>query len=463
MTGQRNTIFSSAQSIVESPERSVEPRRQEAPLLLSCAVMLWRDRRLLARIVAAGGLLTLSMTLLLHNRYESSIRLMSPEMGSGTSQMLMTGLLNRTGGLAGLGANLLGLDNTGAMFIGVLNSRTVADDLVKRFDLKKVYDVRRDQDARLALAGRTNISEDRKSEIITIAVEDTDPHRAAALAAAYVDELNDLLVQVNTTSAHRERVFIEERLKYVKPELDLATKQLSAFSTRTSTLDLKEQGKAMVEAVATVRGELIANETELRGLQQIYTGDNVRVRSLEARIAEQRHQLDLLRGGEPKETPIPADGDNPDFPTFHMLPALGGTYADLYREVKLREAVFETLTQQLEMAKIAEAKETPSVKVLDTANLPEKKSGPHRVLITLLGVIASFGFGLVFVIGRGTWKQVDPDDPHKIFAAEIWGDTRRPRAELRARALKIKAKLWHNSQSNSPSTSKSDRKVGRDS
>jgi len=460
MTGQRNTMFSSV-PIVESPERGAEPTRYDSLLLLNCAVMLWRDRRLLARIVAAGGLLTLSITLLVHNRYESSTRLMSPEMGSGTSQMLMTGLLARTGGLAGLGANLLGLDNTGAMFIGVLNSRTVADDLVKRFDLKKVYSVKRDQDARQELAGRTNISEDRKSEIITIAVEDTDPRRAAALAAAYVDELNGLLVQVNTTSAHRERVFIEERLKYVKPELDLATKQLSDFSTKTSTLDLKEQGRAMVEGVATLRGELIANETELRGLQQIYTADNVRVRALQARIAEQRHQLDLLRGSEAKENPVTPDVDNSDFPTFHMLPALGGTYTDLLREVKLREAVFETLTQQLEMAKIAEAKETPSVKVLDAANVPEKKSGPHRVLITLLGVIVSFGFGVIFVVARGTWKQVDPDDPHKIFAAEILSDTRHPRAELRTLALKIKTKFRRNS--NSPSTSKSDFKVDRDS
>ena len=459
MTGQRNTMFSSV-PIVESPERSAEPTRRDSLLLLNCAVMLWRDRRLLARIVAVGGLLTLLITLLVHNRYESSTRLMSPEMGSGTSQMLMTGLLARTGGLAGLGANLLGLDNTGAMFIGVLNSRTVADDLVKRFDLKKVYET----SGEIKTPVRNSQGEPAFPRIAK-AKSSPLPWRTQIPAGQRpwprpTLELNGLLVQVNTTSAHRERVFIEERLKYVKPELELATKQLSDFSTKTSTLDLKEQGRAMVEGVATLRGELIANETELRGLQQIYTADNVRVRALQARIAEQRHQLDLLRGSEAKDNPVTPDVDNSDFPTFHMLPALGGTYTDLLREVKLREAVFETLTQQLEMAKIAEAKETPSVKVLDAANIP-KKSGPHRVLITLLGVIVSFGFGVIFVVVRGTWKQVDPDDPHKIFAAEILSDTRDPRAELRTLALKIKSKFRRNS--NSPSTSKSDFKVDQDS
>jgi capsule polysaccharide export protein KpsE/RkpR len=375
---------------------------------------------------------------------------MSPDMRGSASEALMTGLLSRVGGgLAGLSANLMGIDNTGAVFIGVLNSRTVADNLVQKFDLKKVYRDRRDQDAREDLADRTNISQDRKSEIITIAVEDGDPRRAAALAAAYVDELNHLLAQVNTSSAHRERVFIEERLKVVRQELDTAAKQLSDFSTKNTTLDPKEQGKAMVGAVVTLQGELIANETQLRGLQQIYSDNNVRIRSIQARIRELRHQLEQLRGSSPDQPSDPGDEGDSSYPSFRRLPALGVTYADLFREVKLREVVFETLTQQYEMAKIAEAKEIPSVKILDPANLPEKKSGPPRLLITLLGAILSFALGAAFVIGKGAWKQVDADDPRKTFAAEVWDDTRPAYFKLQDRAQRIKTKFRRNSHSNS--------------
>jgi uncharacterized protein involved in exopolysaccharide biosynthesis len=438
-------MLSSAEPYVELPHRCADRPRHEQSALVNCAVMLWRERALLARLLAAGGLLTLLIAFLVPNRYQSSTRLMSPDMRGSTSEVLMTGLLSRTGsGLAGLGANLLGLDNTGAMFIGVLNSRTVADNLVKEFDLNKVYRDRRDQDARADLAERTNISEDRKSEIITISVEDRDPKRAAALAAAYVDELNKLLAQVNTSSAHRERVFIEERLKVVRLELDTAAKQLSDFSTKTTTLDPKEQGKAMVEGVATLQGELIANETQLRGLQQIYTGNNVRIRSLQARISELRHQLARLRGSGAEPLPSTGDGDDSSYPTFRRLPALGATYADLYREVKLREAVFETLTQQYEMAKIAEAKEIPSVKVLDLANLPEKKSGPPRLVITVLGVMLSFAFGAVFVIGKATWKQLDPDDPRKRFASQVWVDARPAYSRWQTRALQMRNRFSRN-------------------
>ena len=447
MTGQRSTMVSSPEPYIELPDRSLHPQEQSA--LVNCTVLLWRERTLLARVIAVGGLLTLLIALLVPNRYESSTRLMSPDMRGSTSEALMTGLLSRVGGgLAGLSANLLGVDSTGAVFIGVLNSRTVADNLVQKFDLKKVYRDRRDQDARQDLADRTNISQDRKSEIITIAVEDRDPRRAAALAAAYVDELNRLLAQVNTSSAHRERVFIEERLKVVRQELDTAAKQLSDFSTKNTTLDPKEQGKAMVGAVVTLQGELIANETQLRGLQQIYSDNNVRIRSIQARIRELRHQLEQLRGSS-ADPPSDPGVDDLSYPSFRSLPALGVTYADLYREVKLREVVFETLTQQYEMAKIAEAKEIPSVKILDPANLPEKKSGPPRLLITLLGAILSFALGAAFVIGKGAWKQVDLDDPRKAFAAEVWDDTRPARAELQDRMQRIKTKFRRNSNSNS--------------
>ncbi len=264
---------------------------------------------------------------------------MSPDMRAGASEALLTGLLSRTGGsggggLVGLGANLLGISDSGAVFIGVLNSRSVADSLVKKFDLKKVYRDRWEKDAREDLADRTNISQDRKTEIITITVEDRSPARAAALATAYVDELNRLLALVNTSSAHRERVFIEERLKVVRQELDTASKQLADFSTKTTTLDLKEQGKAMVGAVATLQGELIAYETQLSGLQQIYTANNVRVRSLQARVTELRHQLEQVRGSGVQPPPGVAEGDQ----AISQLPETSGPGRNLLRSLPRSEA-----------------------------------------------------------------------------------------------------------------------------
>ncbi len=416
---------------------------------LNYSILLWRDRKKLLRITAIGGALTLLITLLIPNSYESTTRLMAPDMHGGSEFAMVAGLLAKaTGGSGGLASNLLGggAGNAGGMLVGVLHSRTIADNLVKQFDLKKVYWVGKDKDARAKLADRTEISEDRKSGIISITVGDRSPQRSAALATAYVDQLNTVLTQVNTSAAHRERVFLEDRIKVVRQELDTAAHQLSDFSVKNTAIDPKEQGRAMMQTAVSLQGELIASQTELRGLQQIYTDNNVRVRSLKARIAELRAQVEKLRGENPDQV-SETNGDTNDelYPSFRKLPPLGVSYTDLYREVKLREIVFETLTQQYEMAKVAEAKEIPSVKVLDPADVPEKKSWPPRVILTLIGAMLAFAVGSVFIVGRGVWTQVDSADPRRRFVEEIWNDTQPTYSELHERAQRMGAKFRRNS------------------
>src|SRR4029077_18122244 len=142
----------------------------------------------------------------------------------------------------------------------------------------------------------TSISEDRKSGIITISVTDHSPQRAAALANAYVDQLNKLVSELSTSSAHREREFLEERLKVAKQYLDDASNQLAQFSSKNNTLDIQQEGKAMLDAAGSIAGEMIAAQSQLEGLRQIYTDNNSRVRSLNARVAELRKQLEKLGG-----------------------------------------------------------------------------------------------------------------------------------------------------------------------
>ncbi len=103
---------------------------------------------------------------------------------------------------------------------------------------------------------------------------------------------------------------------------------------------------------------------------------------------------------------------------------LGVTYADLYRKTKVQEAVFETLTQQYELAKVAEARETPSVKILDAASVPEKASYPPRLLIICLGALLSGVVAVVWVLGSVRWKNLDAQDPAKVLANEVFATVR---------------------------------------
>jgi len=326
--------------------------------------------------------------------------------------------------LSSMAGDLLGVKSSGALFVGILSSQTVQDRLIDRFDLRAVYGLKYRQDARKKLGENTSLDEERKSGIISVTVRDHDPKRAAAIAFAYVEELNKLVAELSTSSAHKERVFLEERLVTVKRDLDQASQDFSQFSSKNKTLDIKEEAKAMLQGAASLEGELIALESQLRGLQAIYMDNNVRVRSVQARIAELHHQLDNIGGAAPAGTPpvAPSTAPNPtqsQFPTIRNLPLLGVTYADLYRRVQIQEAVYEALTQQFELAKVQEAKEIPSVKVLDPATVPERRSYPPRLLIIAAGGLLGLMGVSTFIFGREHWTEIDSAEPGKALLTEM--------------------------------------------
>ena len=395
--------------------------------------LLWDHRRLLLRATALGLLASALLALLIPRSYTSTAQLMPPDNQSNPGLAMVASLAAKgAGGLGSMAADFLGLNTTGALFVGILRSDAAQARLVEQFDLKKVYGVRLEQDARANLDQRTIISEDRKSGIISISVTDRSPQRAADLAKGYVDQLNSLIAELSISSAHRERVFLEERLKVAKHDLDDASNELAEFSSQNTTLDLQTMGKAALDAAGRVAGELIAAQSQLEGLRQIYSDNNSRVRALDGRVAELRKQLKKLDGT--KAIPETLDNSNRSarmaaplngmsidlpYPSLRNLPLLGVKYADYYRRAKIQETVYELLTEQYELIKIQEVKETPTVKVLDRPKVAERKSSPPRMLITVLGGFLVACTAVAWVMASASWQASDPQDPRKILAQEV--------------------------------------------
>jgi capsule polysaccharide export protein KpsE/RkpR len=435
----------------------------EPQFLSDLLLTVWRERRFIAKAFGVGLLVAALVSLIIPPKYESITRIMPPEkQGLGG----LAAMLAAAGGGAGDGASSLvggvvsdamGIKSSGAIYIGVLNSATVQDTLIDHFNLRKVYGVEYQKDARERLAGATDISEDRKSGIISITVTDRSRERSMEMARAYVDGLNGLTAKLNTSAAHRERMFIEERLKTVKQDLDAASKDLSEFSSKNLTLDVKEQGKAMMEGTAALAGELIAAESELSGLEQIYTANNVRVRSLQARVGELKRKLSELRGSDTDSNPA-GEGAADDFGvSIAKLPALGVTYYDLYRRVKIQETVFEVLTKQYELAKVQEAKEIPTIKVLDEAKLPETKSSPKRRIITVLGAFLAAILATAYVMVSARLRTMSASHPLSLFGLEVreglGSDWEWTRNHIPPRVLRIVSRLrarnWKKTSSSS--------------
>jgi len=389
--------------------------------LLPYLRLFWEQRRFLLHAATSAFLASVLLAFLIPVRYQSVTRLMPPDGQSGSTILAALAARGGLGPLTGLGSDLLGMKSSGALFVGVLGSETVQDGLINQFNLRKVYRDSKIEDARKSLGEHTDISEDRKSGIISIGVTDHDPTRAAAVARAYVAELDRIIAQVSTSSARRERIFLEGRLEKVKADLDDAARKFSDFASKNTAIDIPAQGKAMVEAAAVLQGQLIAAQAELSGLEQIYTSNNVRVRSAQARVAELQKKLNELGGAGTPGNSAPA---NSLYPSIRKLPILGVAYADLYRQNKIQETVFELLTQQYEMAKVQEAKEIPTVKVLDAALVPTKKSFPPRTVIVVLGTMLGLTLTMVWILGKTRWDAVDAADPRKVFAFEVFSTVR---------------------------------------
>jgi capsule polysaccharide export protein KpsE/RkpR len=294
----------------------------------------------------------------------------------------------------------------------LLQSRTVLDHQIDNSDLMRVYWTKRRYKARKKLVSRTDLKEDRKSGVIDITVTDTDPKRAQALANGYVNELNQLLANVSTSSARRERMFIEQRLESAKSDLEKAEWEFGRFAAKNSTFDLKEQSRAIVGAGAQLEGQVIAAQAELEGLQQTYTDENVRVRSVKARIGALKRELAKIGGTGDEGDMSLAPGDLS--PPVRNLPLIGVQWADLYRRSKVQETVFELLTQQYEIAKIEEAKEIPTVKVVDQADYPERRAWPPRGLIVALGTLLALVGTIAWFKIKAGWNVLPADNPRKL-------------------------------------------------
>jgi capsule polysaccharide export protein KpsE/RkpR len=386
--------------------------------------LAWQHRRQLLRAMGLSAVLSAAVALLLPNHYRSTVSLMPPDQNSSATSAMLGALTSKAGSsLGAMAGSMLNLQNSGDTVIGILHSRSVEDEIINRFDLRRVYWRKRYVDTRRILERKVDISQDHKSGIITIAVTDRSAKRATDMAQAYVDFLNTEVAQLTTTGAHRERVFLEGRLKVVKENLDTSSLALSRFSSRNRTLDLQTQGRAVLDAGASLQGRLIAAESDLRALQQIYSPDNPRVRSAQARVNDLRMNLGRMVGADAtpdvEEKPT-ASGELS--PSLTQLPLLANTYADLYRRTKILEVIYETLSQEYEIARVEEAKEIPSIKVLDRPMFPEKKSWPPRTLIVLLGTLAGGGFYLLWVGTKRMWADLEPDTPWRKLALDIFAE-----------------------------------------
>ncbi|WP_292039949.1 GumC family protein [Massilia sp. UBA6681] len=321
-----------------------------------------------AAVISAGG------SMALPNVYEATTKLLPPQQ----SQSSTTALLSQLGGAAGFAAGM-GIKNSNDLYVGMLKSRTVADRLIAKFNLKKVYDTDSLDAARIRLQKNTTISAG-KDGLISIQVEDKNKQLVAPLANAYVNELTQLNKVLAVTEASQRRMFYEQQLEKAKDNLASVEGELKGALDRRGVISVDTESRAMLETVARLRAQASAKEIQLNSMAAFVTRDNPQYKQVSEELASLRGELAKLENGRGAD-----GGDNQSPSTGRQS---GFQSAKLLRDVKYYQMLYELLAKQYEVARLDEAKDPSIIQVLDPAAEPERKAKPRRVLIVALATIA---------------------------------------------------------------------------
>jgi uncharacterized protein involved in exopolysaccharide biosynthesis len=202
---------------------------------------------------------------------------------------------------------------------------------------------------------------------------------------------------VHITSASHNRAFIERRLAETQVNLVKAEEVLKQFQTNNKAVAMETQSKAMIEAAAHLQGQITAQEVQLKVMGSYLSPDNPEVARLRSAVEELKKQLYVLESGTGGKGMLPGDRLHPAMIT---VPTLALDYGRLMRELKVQETVYTLLTSQYEQSKLAEARDTPTVQVLDPAVPGEKKIRPKtRQNMVVAGFLAVMvGIAVAFLL-----------------------------------------------------------------
>jgi len=354
---------------------------------LEVLLVLAREKKLILQVTLGAIVLAAIIVFIIPKSYTATATILPPQQ----NQSVLSAMLGQLAGTQTLDLRDLGLKNPADVFVAMLKSRTVEDGLVNRFDLRKVYNVKRYQDARKKLEKRSEI-DPQKEGLISIAVSDRDPRRAADIANAWVEELRALNQNLALTEAAQRRAFFEQKLAAERAALSQSEAVLKQIEQKTGIIQPDAQTRALIGAVAEVRAQIAAKEVQLQSMGNYATANNPDVKRVQTELAELRAQSANLSR---TQAATAAGEGNLQVPTGRVA-AASLEYLQAARELKYHESLYDFLSRQLEAARIDEAKNAVVVQVVDKAVEPEKKSSPRRLLIIAVTALLSF---LVVALG----------------------------------------------------------------
>lgn len=361
--------------------------------------VLLQGWRFIAKAIVAAFAISMTVAFLVPPEYSAEAVIFTPQQSQPSlSAMAQLAGVGGSSGLSGLSLlSGFGLRNSADLYIGILESRTIADHLVTKFDLKRIYDVEDSYLARKRLAKNTSIKSG-KDTLIRVKVQDRDPKRSAEMANAYVEELSSQNANVALAEATQRRLFFEVQIGKEKNALSEAEIGMRDTQMTTGLLSLGGQPEALLRSVAQLRAEIMGRQAQLKGMQTYVADDNPRLKMVQTELSALQGELSRLEKGAHV-------AGTPEVPVG-QLPQAGLEFVRKYRDLKYHEALYEILAKQYEAARLDEAKAGGVVQIIDRAVVPERKSWPPRAIWVLVSTgFTAFAAGFWLLAKNNAQRQ----------------------------------------------------------
>jgi tyrosine-protein kinase Etk/Wzc len=367
--------------------------------ILDILVIVAARKGFIFLMTVVGFAIAFGLTMFVTPSYTAKAVILPPEQEQSSGAVMM-GQFGALASMTGLGGSL-GIKNPVDLYIGILQSRSLLDSMIKRFGLGE--HVKRMSDVRLALLGHSAFLAG-KDGMISISVTDHDPKKAAAFANAYVDELYRVNNRLALGGAAQRRLFYEQQLSQEKDRLADAEVALKKTEEATGVIAPTGQTENIIRQVAQLQAEITSREVQLDALHTSSTDQNPDVIRLNSELAGLREQLRGLESGTSKRAP----GDISI--TTANVPQAGLEYIRKERDVKYHQLLFDLLARQYEAARMDEAKAAPLIQIVDLAVPPDRKSAPYRALWALTGITLGFFLSLGWVLATHIYRRMAADE-----------------------------------------------------
>jgi uncharacterized protein involved in exopolysaccharide biosynthesis len=387
------------QAIREAPPQAPDPAHIQrfSGSFLSALIVLAERKRMILLTTVIFAVVAAMVSLLLKSRYTASVTFMPPQQNSSLSNAFVS-QMGSMSGVAALASSGLGLKNPNDMFVGMLKSRSVEESMVKRFGLMQEYRQKFLSGACKALEDHSVVDGSGKDGLIHISIWDADPKRAAELANGYLDQFRVLSEHLAITEASQRRLFFERQLLQAKDNLANAEEALKQTEQKTGLIHLDSQARALIQSAVTLRAQIAAKEVEIQSLRTFATSENSQLIQAQQELESMRTQLAKLGGSDNLDTGLMVPKG--------QVPQAGLEYVRKLRDVKYYETIFEILARQFEIAKLDEAKEGSTVQVVDSANPPDRRSFPNRVLIVVIATFLGFSIGILIALLQAGYQHL---------------------------------------------------------